>query len=298
MKDPIGIIGVGLVGSALAEHLLTAGYPVIGYDITPSRCDALEAMGGRVVDSPRSVAEHSNRVFLSLMSTDIVSRVLKGPDSVLEAGSGSGYIIDTTTGDPDETTTLAQEMKSHNIFLLDAPISGSSEQIRKKDGVVMIGGDPDAFAQCKDLFQTIAKKFFYLGASGTGSKAKLASNVILGLNRLVLAEGLVFAEKLGLDLKTFLPLLKETPAYSCALDAKGRKMIERDFAPQSRIIQHHKDLDIILQYAKNLGQLLPLTKMHQEVLKQAIEAGDGDLDNAAVINQIRRMVDMEREPSV
>jgi 3-hydroxyisobutyrate dehydrogenase-like beta-hydroxyacid dehydrogenase len=289
VKEPIGIIGVGLVGSTLAGHLLTAGYPVIGYDISPSRCDALEAMGGRDVDSPRSVSEESNRVFLSLMSTDIVSRVLNGPDGVLVADGKPRYIIDTTTGDPDETTTLAQEMKSHNIFLLDAPISGSSEQIRKKDGVVMVGGDPGAFAQCEDLFQAIAKKYFYLGASGTGSKAKLASNVILGLNRLVLAEGLVFAEKLGLDLKAFLPLLKETPAYSCAMDVKGQKMIEDDFAPQSRIIQHHKDLDIILQYAKKLGQMLPLTKVHQEVLEQAITAGDGDFDNAAVINQIRRM---------
>lgn len=293
MKEPIGIIGVGLVGSTLAGHLLTAGYPVIGYDILPSRCDTLEAMGGRVVDSPRSVSEESNRVFLSLMSTDIVSRVLNGPDGVLVSDGKPRYIIDTTTGDPDETTTLAQEMKSHNIFLLDAPISGSSEQIRKKDGVVMVGGDPGAFAQCEDLFQAIAKKYFYLGASGTGSKAKLASNVILGLNRLVLAEGLVFAEKLGLDLKAFLPLLKETPAYSCAMDVKGQKMIEDDFAPQSRIIQHHKDLDIILQYAKKLGQMLPLTKVHQEVLEQAITAGDGDFDNAAVINQIRRMANRQ-----
>ena len=289
MKAPVGIIGIGLVGSTLARHLLNAGHPVIGFDIDATRCNTLEARGGKSVGSPRDVAEHSNQVFLSLMSTDIVKQVLKDSDGILEADNKPRYIIDTTTGDPDETVKLAQEMRAHNIFFLDAPISGSSEQIRRKEGVVMVGGDPGAFAVCEDLLKVIAKKYFYLGSSGTGSKAKLASNIILGLNRLVLAEGFVFAEKLGLDLKAFLPLIRETPAYSCAMDVKGRKMIEDDFTPQSRITQHHKDLDIVLEYAKKLGQLLPLTTLHQEILEHAVAAGDGDLDNAAVINQIRRM---------
>ena len=119
----------------------------------------------------------------------------------------------------------------------------------------------------------------------------LASNLILGLNRLALAEGLVLAEKLGLDQERFLDLLKQTPAYSRAMDVKGQKMIDQDFAADSRIKQHLKDVRLILQHAEKHGQELPLTNVHLDVLEQALSAGDGDLDNAAVINQIRRMAD-------
>ncbi len=155
----------------------------------------------------------------------------------------------------------------------------------------MVGGEPEGYEACKDLFGALAKKFFRVGPSGDGSKVKLAGNLVLGLNRLVLAEGLVFAEKLGLNLQTFLNLMKKTPAYSCSMDVKGQKMIEEDFKPQSRISQHNKDLAIILDYAERFGQSLPLARVHKQIMEAAINAGDGQLDNCAVIKQIRRLAD-------
>ena len=152
----------------------------------------------------------------------------------------------------------------------------------------MVGGDETAFKDCRDIFSALTEKVFYLGASGNGSKAKLASNLILGLNRLVLAEGLIFADKLGLELKGFLEMLKVTPAYSAAMDVKGKKMLDGDFTPQARIHQHHKDISIILKYAQKYGQELPLSEVHLDVLQKAIEAGDADLDNSAVIREIQR----------
>jgi 3-hydroxyisobutyrate dehydrogenase-like beta-hydroxyacid dehydrogenase len=289
MKDPIGLIGIGLVGTALAEHLLKADYPVVGFDIVPDKCLSLERMGGKAVSSPCQVATEVKRVFLSLMDTDVVREVVTGPDGILQSSQLPRTLIDTTTGDPEETTRLANLLRSKGIFFLDAPVSGSSDQIRKREGVVMVGGDPKAYEECRDLFQTVARDFFYLGPSGSGSKAKLASNLILGLNRLVLAEGLIFAECLGLDLRAFLSLIKKTPAYSCAMDVKGLKMIEEDFTPQSRISQHHKDLELILRYAEKFGQPLPLGRLHQTILESSIKARDGELDNAAVIRQIRRL---------
>lgn len=289
MKEPVGLIGIGLVGSALAENLLGAGYSVIGYDIEPGKCEKLERLGGEPASCPRDVAGRARRVFLSLMSSEIVRDVLEGPAGLLEAEVPPAYIIDTTTGDPDETVAIARKLKEREVFFLDAPISGSSQQIRQREGVLMVGGDPGAYEACKDLFGAVAKKYFYVGPSGDGSKAKLASNLILGLNRLVLAEGLVFAERLGLNLKRFLHLLKETPAYSCAMDVKGQKMVEADFKPDSRISQHNKDLEIILDYAKRSGQGLPLTRVHKDIIEAAIQAGEGELDNCAVIKQLRRL---------
>jgi 3-hydroxyisobutyrate dehydrogenase-like beta-hydroxyacid dehydrogenase len=224
-----------------------------------------------------------------LPDTEIVKKVLAGRAGLLRGSLKPRYIIDTTTGDPIETKKLAGRLAREGIGLLDATISGSSKQILERKGVVMAGGDRKAYEACQDLLDTVAKKHFYIGPSGAGSKAKLASNLILGLNRLVLAEGLVFAECLGLDLEEFLSVLKATPAYSCAMDAKGEKMIREDFKPQSRVRQHRKDLSIIVRYGRKFRQELPLTRIHMEILDQIIGAGGGELDNAAVIQYIRQM---------
>lgn len=207
---------------------------------------------------------------------------------MLEAESLPRYIIDTSTSDPEATIALAGRLAERRIYFLDSTISGSSQQIRDREVVFMVGGEKVAFEKCLDIHRALSEKAFYLGPSGSGAKAKLASNLILGLNRLVLAEGLIFAEELGLDLEPFLELLKVSPAYSVSMDVKGRKMLEGDFEPQSRIHQHHKDVSIILKYAEIAGQELPLSKLHMDILEKAIAAGDAELDNSAVIREIRR----------
>jgi 3-hydroxyisobutyrate dehydrogenase-like beta-hydroxyacid dehydrogenase len=286
----IGLIGLGLVGTAIAERLIAEHFDVIGFDIEHSKCENLEKTGGKSVDNPAQVAKQTDRIILSLPNTEVVLTVVEGPGGILEAGAPVKYIIDTTTGDPDETAALAQRLKEKDIYLLDAPFSGSSRQVRDKEITFMIGGERQAYEKCRDIFQTLGKNVFYLGDSGNGSKAKLAGNMILGLNRLALAEGIVFAGKLGLDPKVFLELLKVSPAYSTVMDTKGKKMLDRDFAPQARLRQHHKDVSIMLKYSEKLAQELPLSSVHLEVLTKAIEAGDGDLDNSAVIREIERRI--------
>jgi 3-hydroxyisobutyrate dehydrogenase-like beta-hydroxyacid dehydrogenase len=287
-NEPIGLVGIGLVGTALAEHLLARGYGVVGFDIDPSRRAFLESLGGNAVDGPLEVARRCRRVFLSLMTTDIVREVVEGANGLLRADPAPEFIIDTTTGTPEETVELADRLSALGVRYLDATISGSSQQIRDREGVFMVGGEKAVFDACADLFAAVSERFVHVGASGAGSKAKLASNLILGLNRLVLAEGLVFAERLGLELEPFLHLLKMSPAYSVAMDVKGEKMLAGDFEPQSRVSQHQKDVSIILEYALKTGQELPLSKVHLEVLDKLIEDGRGDLDNCAVIEEIRR----------
>ena len=288
MADKIGLIGIGLVGTAIAERLLAGRFDVVGFDIDSGKCMHLEELGGKAVSSPAQVAQQVGRVVLSLPETDIVRQVVEGPAGILQAKTPPKYIIDTTTGDPEETVALAQRLAKREIYLLDSTISGSSRQVRDKEAVFMVGGDKAAFERCMDIFQALTEKVFYLGASGSGSKAKLASNLILGLNRLALAEGLVFAGKLGLELETFLELLKVTPAYSAVMNTKGKKMLNDDFTTESRIRQHHKDVSLILKYAEMAGQELPLSRVHLDVLEKAIAAGDGELDNAAVIREIER----------
>jgi len=290
----IGLIGLGLVGSAMAERLIADRFNVIGFDIDPAKCEQLEQLGGVAVNSPTQVAEQTDRIILSLPDTDAVLKVVEGPGGILETKGRGGsrtapvYIIDTTTGEPDKTAELAKRLAERDVYFLDAPFSGSSQQVRDKEVVFMVGGEKAAYEKCMDIFKSLGTKVFYLGASGNGSRAKLAGNLILGLNRLALAEGLVFAAKLGLEPQAFLELLKVTPAYSAAMDVKGEKMLDGDFTPQARLRQHHKDVSIMIKYAEHLQQELPLSKVHLEVLEKAIAAGDGELDNSAVIREIQR----------
>jgi 3-hydroxyisobutyrate dehydrogenase-like beta-hydroxyacid dehydrogenase len=288
MTKNIGLIGLGLVGTAIAESLLAQEFDVIGFDTDAERCQQLQKSSGVPVSSPAEVAARVERVILSLPDTNVVLDVVEGPRGILEAESRPTHIIDTTTGDPEETVSLAQRLAQRGITFLDSTVSGSSRQVRDREAVFMVGGEKEAYEACRDIFDALAEKVFYVGPSGCGSKAKLAGNLILGLNRLALAEGLVFAEKLGLDLEAFLELLKTTPAYSAIMDTKGEKMLRGDFTPQARVRQHRKDVALILKYAEKAGQELPLSKVHLDVLERSIAAGDADLDNSAIIKEIRR----------
>jgi 3-hydroxyisobutyrate dehydrogenase-like beta-hydroxyacid dehydrogenase len=288
MINRIGLVGVGLVGTAIAERLFAKGFNVVGFDVDSAKREHLAQLGGNAVGSPAEVAQQTNRIILSLPDTQIVREVVEGPDGLLQEKTPPSYIVDTTTGDPDETLALALRLADRGAHFLDATIAGSSQQVRNGQAVFMVGGDRTAFEACADIFGAITEKVFYLGPSGSGSKAKLASNLILGLNRLALAEGLVFAGKLGLDLQAFLELLKVTPAYSAAMDSKGKKMLSRDFTPEARIRQHYKDVSLILKYAEKAGQELPLSRVHLDILENAMAAGDGEMDNSVIIREIER----------
>jgi 3-hydroxyisobutyrate dehydrogenase-like beta-hydroxyacid dehydrogenase len=197
-------------------------------------------------------------------------------------------IVDCGTGDPEQAVALAVRMAARGVRMVDAPVSGSSQQVREGVAVMMIGGDRETVDALEPVLAAIAPKRFLVGPPGSGARAKLATNLLLGLNRAALAEALVFAEALQLDLPVFLDLVRATPAYSRAVDAKGRRMIDGEFAPpQSRIRQHRKDLRLMLEAAHRAGRELPLTALHAAVLDAAIADGAGDLDNAAIIDTLR-----------
>ncbi|MAF09792.1 6-phosphogluconate dehydrogenase [Candidatus Poribacteria bacterium] len=288
-KPAAGLIGIGLVGTVLAERLLRAGYTVVGADIDAGRQRALTDLGGLAVGSPREVADRVGRVVLSLFDSDAVRLVVEGDDGLLSAAVPPRHIIDTTTGSPDETQRLAERLGARGIHLIDATVSGSSAQLREDKAALMVGGEVAAVAACDDLLRAMSSTVRHVGPPGSGAKAKLATNVLIGLNRAVLAEALAFAESLGLDLASFLDLARVAPSYSVAMDVKGDRMVAGDFAPDSRVRQHRKDLRLILDAAREAGQGMPLTEAHAGLLDALIDAGDGDLDNAAIIRALRRL---------
>ena len=147
----------------------------------------------------------------------------------------------------------------------------------------LVGATAEAFAQCVDLFAAFAQQAIHTGPCGSGAQMKLVTNLVLGLNRAALAEGLVLARMLGLDGEQALSVLRESMAYSRIMDTKGEKMLQRDFEPQARLSQHLKDVRLMLEAADEASACLPLTETHRRLLERAEAAGWGQMDNSAVI---------------
>ena len=276
----LGLIGIGMLGGAMAGRLLDRGHRVLGFDLDPHRRDALRRMGGETAADAAEVVRVCERVILSLPTGDAATQVLDRVSASLRAGQ---TIIDTTTGEPLGSEAIAERLSARGVAYLDATVSGSSELARRGDVVVMVGGEGSAVTACRDVFETLARETFHVGPVGSGARMKLATNLVLGLNRAALAEGLAFARTIGLDPGLTLTVLQSGAAYSRAMDAKGTKMVAGDFAPQARLSQHLKDVRLILAEARRAGATTPLSEVHRSLLEAAESAGYGDADNSAVI---------------
>ena len=281
----VGLIGLGLIGAAVAERLLAAGYRVIGFDIALEQRTRLTELGGESVASASEVVAAADRVCLALPTDEIVSQVLQHVDAELRPGQ---MIIDLGTGDPRAAETIAAQLAQRDLRFIDATISGSSTQVRRGEVLVMVGGSEPDFAASRDLFETFARSIRLVGPPGRGAWMKLVTNLVLGLNRAALAEGLAFGEAIGLDAATVLRVLQDSMAYSWIMDTKGPKMVSSDFAPEARLSQHLKDVRLIRSAANEAGVELPLSTEHQAWLERAEAQGLGPLDNSALIEVLRR----------
>ncbi|MGN6750387.1 MAG: NAD(P)-dependent oxidoreductase [Xanthobacteraceae bacterium] len=282
-QTPVGLIGVGLMGEVYAQRLIAAGFGVIGFDIDAERTKRLAEIGGRA-GSIADVARQCDPIVLAVFSTDQVEDVI---DHGLIPAAAGKIVICTSTCDPDRIAALGTRV-GREIRFLEVPVSGTSAQVRHGDGVGLIGGDA-AFAQvAAPVLDALFPKRFHIGKIGDGGRAKLAINLILGLNRLALAEGLVFASRLGLDPAAFLEVARASAAASQVMDTKGPKMVANDFSPEGRVRQTLKDANLMRDQARAIGQELPLLEIHAAVLEACVSRGEGEKDNSIVIEEIRR----------
>ena len=281
----IGIAGLGLLGSALAHRLIQAGYSPKGYDIDPDKIAALAKAGG--IAATLDEVAHCDVVMLAVFDTSQVEDVVT--NAVLPALTGVPKIVlCASTCDPDRIAALSETVSARGLTLVETPVSGSSAQVRKGDGVGLLGGNKDAIDGVADIVDALYPKWFYMGPVGNGGRAKLAINHMLGLNRLVLAEGLVFAQALGLDPAALLEVARQSAAYSQVMDIKGPKMVSGDYTPQGFIHQSLKDFKLIIEQAGKRGQEMPLATLNAEVLAACVSRGESERDNAAVIEEIKR----------
>lgn len=276
---PAGLIGLGLMGQALASRLLAAGLDVVGHDLRGDAVSALVRQGGHEATSAAEVFARCPRVLLSLPSHREVGAVLAAVDPALRRGQ---IVIDTTTGDPAAAEQAAAALALRGVAYLDATVSGSSAQLAAGEAVIMVGGEAAAVAAVRDLLAPLGTAVFPTGGPGSGARMKLVTNAVLGLNRAALAEGLALAGGLGLDPAQALAVMQGGPAYSRIMDTKGIKMLTGDFTPVARLSQHLKDVRLILEQARAAGLTLPLSAAHRGILEQAEAAGLGEQDNSAL----------------
>jgi 3-hydroxyisobutyrate dehydrogenase-like beta-hydroxyacid dehydrogenase len=276
------------MGEVYARRLLDAGFSVTGFDVDPKRRARLDEIGGRAVDTIADLTAPSRCIIVAVFSTDQVEDVIE--HHLLPAlGDGSNKIVLVmSTCDPDQVAALAARVGPRGIRYLDAPVSGTSDQVRRGDGVALIGGDPKIAEEIGDIMGALFARRFHVGKIGDGGRAKLAVNLILGLNRLALAEGLVFAERLGLDPAAFLDVARRSASYSQVMDTKGSKMVRGDFSPEGRARQTLKDAHLMLDQAANVGQKLAMLELHADVLEACVRAGEADMDNSVIIKEVRR----------
>jgi len=284
----VGVIGLGLVGSAVAARLREAGFAVAGYDPRPAAAEALMQAGGTPLASAAAVGAMARVVFVAVFDTAQVEQAIEGTQGLMQAQPRPLHIVNLATADPERIAALATRLQAQNVALIEAPLSGSSAQIAAGESSMLLGGTPVAIAACAEELAAITTTRLHVGAPGMGARAKLATNLVLGLNRAALAEGMVFAERLGIAPEKFLELVLHSPARSFAAETRGAQMAAGDTAPVSRIAQHLKDVEMMLACAGAANQRLPLSQAHAALMRAAVAAGDGELDNTAIVRQLRR----------
>ncbi|MDX2447429.1 MAG: NAD(P)-dependent oxidoreductase [Desulfobacterales bacterium] len=284
MNNTIGFVGLGLMGSGMALNLVNAGFRVIGYDLDSDKVATFTASGGHKSEDPETMPAQVDVIVLSLPNSDVVNEVVHKTLRLKETGTEKLILIDTTTADPGMSKALAEQLQGKGITMLDATISGTSKMCAEKNITLMVGGDQSIFQQCDAIFAALAAQTFYLGPNGSGAMMKLIVNLVLGMNRMVLAEGLSLGKRAGVDSEQMLNVLKNSAAYSKAIDMKGLKMASADFLPaEGKLAFHLKDVRLMLDLSRQLNFPLPLSCLHAQALTSLVAKGRGEWDNAAIM---------------
>jgi 2-hydroxy-3-oxopropionate reductase len=285
MDKRIAVVGVGLMGSSLARHLVTAGFPVIVHDVDPAKVEAMVKLGAKTVASPERIAAEVDVIMLSLPNSTVGTDVLTNSLKLFDAPRPGLIVVDTSTVEPEVSAQLAARLRERGIEMMDGTISGTSEMFAEKNAIFMAGGSEAAYGQCADIFAAASKAAFHVGPNGTGANMKLVVNLVLSLNRMALAEGLTLAAKAGLDQALALEVLKNSAASSSAMDQKGERMVRKNFLkPASRLSTSYKDARLILALGAKLDCPLPLMSLYVQALASEVSKGKTELDPATIIS--------------
>jgi 3-hydroxyisobutyrate dehydrogenase len=285
----IGIIGTGMLGEAVGLHLLDSGYSVSVYNRTKSKTKNLEEKGADVAELPSVVAESSDLIITCVKDADAVKQVLFGQSGVVSGKHDDMTVADMSTINPNAAKEISKKLHDEGIKSIEIPVMGGPNVAIDGKLVLMASGDKESFERFSQVFNTIANKRFFLGESGSAHSIKLAMNLQISLLALSLSEGIMLTKKAGFDPEIFLEILNSTYFSTGMSQNKAFKMIKDEYQPTFTLKNMKKDLDTIIASAKDFDAKLPIAERANEIYKQALDAGFGEIDYTGILAYIKKL---------
>jgi len=285
----IGIVGTGMLGEAVGLHLLDSGYSVSVYNRTKSKTKNLEEKGADVAELPSVVAESSDLIITCVKDADAVKQVLFDQGGVVSGKHDDMTVADMSTINPNAAKEISKKLHDEGIKSIEIPVMGGPNVAINGKLVLMASGDKESFERFSKVFNTIANKRFFLGESGSAHSIKLAMNLQISLLALSLSEGIMLTKKAGFDPEIFLEILNSTYFSTGMSQNKAFKMIKDEYQPTFTLKNMKKDLDTIIASAKDFDAKLPIAERANEIYKQALDAGFGEIDYTGILAYIKKL---------
>jgi 3-hydroxyisobutyrate dehydrogenase-like beta-hydroxyacid dehydrogenase len=285
----IGVIGLGIMGSSFASNLLSRGYNNVHvYNRTEEKAQPLIERGATFHSTPRELASAADIIMTSLTDETAVDSLAFGEDGLLNGAKKGCLWIDLSTIDPSASVRHAEAAKKAGIERLDTPVVGSKDLASKGELIILVGGSREVLQKYEKFLKELGKSVIYLGADGNGHKMKLAINLHLGLLAESFSEAMVFAQKLGFDIKTFVETINDTPIKNYISQGKGPKIVEGNFEPAFSLNNLAKDLRLVNKQITEIGAILPMAKVSIEEYSKAVQDGEGQKDFSVIAREIQR----------
>ena len=285
--DKLGFVGIGYMGRPIARRLLESGFNVTAYDRDHNKAEELSGYGGKVGQSVSELSSSCNVILSCLPSDEAVLDIYRGPDGVFAQAHRRSVVIDLSTVYPETSQELSRLGAERGVEVLDVTISGSTPAAENGLLTLFGGGNEECFGAAESIFRVIAKKYFYLGPSGSGATMKLVVNTLLGIGMQAIAEAVALGEKAGLDRNRLLEVLSQTAVVAPAHVGKLQRAMKSDYSPQFPIRLMNKDFGLILNLAAAVGARMPAAGAAFEInARQADEGAEQDF--SAVILQMEK----------
>jgi len=283
----LGFVGIGYMGRPIARRLLESGFKLIAYDRDHSKAEELLRYGGTVAQSVSELSSSCSVMLSCLPSDEAVLNIYRGPDGAFPNAQHGSLVIDMSTVYPETSQELSRLGSERGVEVLDVTISGSTPTAEKGLLTLFGGGDRECFDRAESIFRVIARKYFYLGPSGSGATMKLVVNTLLGIGMQAIAEAVALGEKAGLDRNRLLDVLSQTAVIAPAHVGKLESAMKNDYSPQFPIRLMNKDFGLILNLAAAVGVRMPATGAAFEANARQSEQGP-EQDFSAVILQMEK----------
>ena len=295
MAKTVGIVGLGRMGSAMAGNLIEAGFEVVGRDTDPARADAFAAMGGKVADSPRAVAEAADCVMTSLPTIAAFEAVTAGADGLAAANKPGLVAFDTSTLPIAVKEAGRKALAGAGGILLDTPLSGTGAQAMTRDLVVYASGDTAAITDLSDVFDGFSRAHYDLGAFGNGSRMKFVANLLVAIHNVATGEAFALGIKAGLDPETIYEVISNSAATSRIFEIRGPQMVAGDYSKASASIDMQlKDMKVIGDFLAEVGCAAPCFAASGQIYNAALAQGRVAEDTASVCAVLEGLAGVER----